>query len=88
MTIPTDLLDSVVQLVDMAIGVERIEMPIGPGQVASSAMYGLAATLEPLECIGHFLKRADLPGYLVDRPAGPPRVFVQCLAQPPGEEYE
>src|SRR5262245_27874329 len=88
MTIPADLLDTVVQLVNMAVWIERIEMPVRARQVAPGAMYGLAAALEPLERIGHFLQRTDLPGYLVDRPAGLPRVLVQRLAQSPREEYE
>src|SRR5262249_40777861 len=78
--------DAVIQLVRVAVGIGRIEMPVRPGQIAASAADRAAALGEPVERVRHFLKRADLPGDLVDRAALGARVRVDGLQDLPREE--
>src|SRR5262249_487389 len=61
---------------------------IGAGNVTPFSVYRFASPLEPFECVRDFLQRADLPGDLVDRPAGRAGVLLQRLPQPAREKHE
>ena len=77
--VPADLLDAVEQFVDMAGGIERIEMPVRARQVTAGAMNAFATLTEPVKAVGHLLQAADLPGDLVD--AAGHREFGRELVQ-------
>ena len=86
--VPADLLDAVVELVDVAFRIRRIEMPVRAGQVAAGAADRLAALGEPAEGVGDLAQRADLPGDLVDRALRLLRPFVQRRKGAAREEDE
>ncbi len=86
--VPADLLDAVVELVGVAVGVRRIEMPVRSRQIAARAPDLLAPPRKPVERVRHFLQRPHLPGDLVERPRGLERMRVQDRVGVPGEKNE
>ena len=68
--LPADLLDAVKELVDMAVGVERIDIPVRAGRVAPGTVDAQAELPEILETLNHLAQAADLPGDLVGRDLG------------------
>jgi hypothetical protein len=87
--VPADLLDAIVELVDVAVGIGRIEMPVRPRQVAPRAQHAPLAPHEPLVAFGDFAQAADLPGDLIDRELGIAAIVrIDLRERPAGEQHE
>jgi len=86
--VPADLLDSVIELVGVAVGIRRIEMPVRSRQIAARAADLLAPPGEPVERVRHFLQRPDLPGDLIDGARRLQRMRVEDGVGVLGEENE
>src|SRR5205809_4282468 len=87
-TVPADLLDSVVELVGVAVGIRRIEMPVRSRQIAARAADLLPPPGKPVERVRHLLQRPDLPGDLVERPRGLERMRVEDRVGVLGKKHE
>src|SRR5947208_6040409 len=86
--VPADLLDAVIEFVDVALGIGRIEVPVGSRQVAPRAADRLAAPGEPVECVRDLAERSHLPRDLVDRALRLLRPFVQRRVRAAREAHE
>ncbi len=68
---PADLLDPVIKLVDVAVRILNVSVPVRPRHVAARTHHRLPAFGQPVMAVHHFLEAADLPGQLVDGIARP-----------------
>jgi len=65
-SVPADLLDTVIELVDVLVGIERVDVPVGSRRVAPRPADRIVEAAQPFVRRGDLAQTADLPGNLVD----------------------